>query len=306
MDVVHISEILKTRYCICCDKIRQDKVGNEENYWIDDKFLLKLFDYNVKFRIEDEILVCDYLRSKNFCTSNHVTAIDGSYIQQVGNYRMHLQYKLSGTTREKNSLEFEQGDRLLKILKHIVELLREFPLETKINMLFGHEYVMADIISSVIERLKTTDLELKEIIKRKVELLNKIKFDKGKVHQTVLSHSDYNIQQLLLNNDLICSKDIAVIDFSHVSKIPIEWEIIKSCLRSIEFQKCTCVRAILNGFTVFEKDFSINYDNMYISIIQLISSAYMEKMYLRTNQRKWLVNLNYEIDVLENLYYSMR
>lgn len=306
MDNVYISEILKTRYGICCDKIRRDRIGSGENYWINDKFLLKVFDYSVKFRIEDEILVCEYLRSKGLCTSVHISAIDGSYIQQMGKYRMHLQHKLPGVTRKRNSLDFEQGDSFLKILKHIVELLREYPIETEINMLFGQEYVMTDIISSITRRINIADFALKELIKRKVELLDKIQFDKGKVHRTVLSHSDYNIQQLLLSNDLICSKYVAVIDFSHVSRIPIEWEIIKSCLRSIEFQKRTCVQAIHNGFTILEKDIPINYENICISIIQLISSAYMEKMYLRTNQRRWLVNLNYELDVLEDLYYSVR
>lgn len=306
MNNVYISEIMKTRYGICCDKIRRDRIGSGENYWINEKFLLKVFDYNVKFRIEDEILVCKYLRNRSLCTSVHISAIDRSYIQKIGNCRMHLQYKLPGVTRERNSLDFKQGDSFLKILKHIVTLLREYPFETEINMLFRQEYVMTDVISSVVKRLYIADFALKEIIRRKIELLNKIQFDKGKVYRTVLSHSDYNIQQLLLSDGFICSKNVAVIDFSHVSRIPIEWEIIKSCLRSIEFQTCTCVQSIHNGFKVLGKDIPINYENVCISIIQLISSTYMEKMYLRTNQKKWLVNLNYELDVLENLYYSMR
>lgn len=306
MDGVYISEILKKRYGISCDKIRRDRVGSGENYWVNDKFLLKVFDCNVKFRIEDEILVCEYLRNKGLCTSIHISAIDGSYIQKIGNYRIHLQHKIPGATRKSNSLNVEQGDCFLKILKYVVELLREYPSETKINMLFVQEYIMEDIISSIMRKLNIADFALKEIIKRKVELLNKIQFDKGKVHHTILSHADYNIQQLLLSNDSMCLKNVSVIDFSHVSKIPIEWEIIKSCLRSIEFQKCSCVQAIHNGFTLLGKDIPINYENVCISIIQLISSAYMEKMYLRTGQRKWLIKINYELDVLEDLYYSMR
>lgn len=306
MDYNFLSEILKTRYGVLCDKITRDRIGSGENYWINDKFLLKIFDSNVKYRIEDEILVCEYLRGKGICTSIHICAIDGSYIQQVGRYRMHLQYKLSGMTRKSNSLNFEEGSNFLSILMNIVKLLKEYPIKTKNNGLFEQEYVMTDIICSIKRRLYVADCALKELIERKIELLDKIQFNKGRVHQTVLSHSDYNIQQLLLNNDLICLKYVGVIDFSHISRIPIEWEIIKACLRSIQFEKRTCVKSIHNGFAILENETPINYDNLYISIIQLISSAYLEKMYLRTNHKKWLVNLNYELDVLEDLYYSVR
>ena len=306
MNDAYISEVLKARYGICCYKIEKDNLGSGENYWINGEFLLKIFDCNVKFRIEDEIRICEYLRSRGLSTSMHISAIDGSYIQKIENNRLHLQYRLPGITREKNSLDFEHSDSFLKMLRHIVKLLEEYPNAIRTNMLFEREYVMADIVESVMKRLNIYDSTLKEITKRKIELLNKIQFNRGKVDQTVLSHSDYNIQQLLLDDEVIWSKKTSIIDFSHVSRIPIEWEIIKSCLRSIEFQKNDCVRAIHNGFALMEKNMQIDYKNIYISIIQLIFSTYMEKMYLRTNQRKWLINLNYELDVLEDLYLSVR
>ena len=307
MNNISVAEVLKEWYAITDCQIEPDTKGSGTNYWIDDKYLLKVFANNVKYRLEDEIAVCDFLRSRGVPTSEHVLSRDGHYIQQIGEYRYHLQKKIPGVAHEGNSLCFDECSLLLRRLKQIVELLSEFPSETKVNMLFSHEYVKADIIGAISMRCCNTVPDLLSILERKKELINRIRFQNGLVQHVILSHSDYNIQQVLTtDNKLRTLADMIVIDFSHVSKVPIEWEIIKTCLRSMHFEKESCIQAILYSFSMFESVVPMTYNNICIAIMQLISSSYMEKLYINTHNQEWLDRINYDLDVLETVYESVR
>lgn len=307
MDDISVAEVLKERYAITDCKIEPDTRGSGTNYWIDDKYLLKVFADNAKYRLDDEIAVCEFLRNRRFPTSEHVLSRDGHYIQQTGEYRFHLQKRIPGITHEKNSLCFDECSLLIWRLRQIVELLSEFPFETKVNMLFSHEYVKADIIDVISMRCCNTAPDLLSILERKKELINRIRFRNGMIQNAVLSHSDYNIQQVVTtDNKLRTLADIKVIDFSHVSKVPIEWEIIKACLRSMHSEKESCVHAILHSFSMFESVVPMTYNNICIAIMQLISSSYMEKKYLNTHHQEWLDRTNYDLDVLETVYESVR
>lgn len=307
MDDNSIAEVLQERYAIADCKIEPDTRGSGINYWIDDKYLLKVFSNSVKYRLEDEIAVCEFLRSRGFPTSEHVLSNDGHYIQQAGAYRCHLQKIIPGVSHVRNSLCFDECILLIMRLKQIVELLSEFPLDAKINTLFSHEYVKANVIDAISIRCCNSTPDLLSILERKKELIKRIWFRNGTIQHAVLSHSDYNVQQILTTDNKINTlEDIKVIDFSHVSRVPIEWEIIKACLRSMRSEKESCVQAILHSFSMFESVVPMEYANICIAVTQLISSTYMEKMYLNTQHQEWLDRTNFDLDVLEKVYESVR
>ena len=307
MDNVSIAEILQERYAITAYKIAPDTRGSGTNYWIDDNYFLKIFSDSVKYRVDDEIAVCKFLRSRGFPTSEHVPARDGRYIQQTGAYRYHLQKIMPGVSHPRNSLDYEACILLIRRLKQIVELLSEFPYTTEVNMLFSHEYVKSDVLDSISMRHRNSIPDLFSILERKLRLINRIRLQNGRIRHAVLSHSDFNVQQILTSDDTPKTlEDITVIDFSHVSRVPIEWEIMKACLRSMHSEKESCVQAILNSFSLFDSVVPIEYENICIAVMQLISSSYMEKMYLNTHQQEWLERTVFDLDVLEQVYESVR
>lgn len=307
MDNISIAEILQERYAITTCKITPDTRGSGTNYWIDDNYFLKMFSESVKYRVEDEIAVCRFLRSRGFPTSEHVPARDGNYIQQTGAYRYHLQRIIPGVSHSRNSLDYEACILLIRRLQQIVEILSGFPYKTEVNMLFSHEYVKSDILDSISMRRRNSAPDLVSVLERKIRLIKSIRLQNGRIQNAVLSHSDFNVQQILTADTTFKTlEDIKVIDFSHVSRVPIEWEIIKACLRSMCNEKESCVQAILNSLSLFDTVVPIAYENICIAVMQLISSSYMEKMYLNTHQQVWLDRIVFDLDVLEQIYESVR
>lgn len=301
-----IADMLKTHYDIVCVNIKKDLRGSGRNYWINDRFLLKLFDVNVKYRIEDEITVCQFLRNSGFPTSKHLLGLDGSYIQQIGSSRAHLQERIAGITLERNSLSYSQGKRLLSSLYHVVDLLREYPFLTKINALFANQYNLDDVIHKLEHNYPISFPYLGDLLRSKLVLLERINFDTGGVENPILSHSDFHVQQLIFRDCINDFEQVAVIDFSHVSMIPLEWEIIKACLRSIILDESTNEDVILEAFSAFSKIHPISYNNINIAMIQLLSSTYMERMYITTRDKRWLIDAYNNLNTIEKINESIR
>lgn len=307
MDAIPVVEVLKNCFAISDCMIKVDHRGNGINYWINDAYFLKVFTDSVKYRIEDEIAVCAFLRSRGFPTSEFLPTVEGRYIQKTGAYRCHMQKRISGVAHEGNSLCFDECILLIKRLKQIIELLSDCPFETNLNMLFAGEFVKADIMNAILKRSCDAESDLLPILRRKSDLLDRVRFQTGKIQHAVLSHSDYHVQQILTTELQIKSlEDIKVIDFSHVSKVPIEWEIIRACLRSMEFDREASVAAIVRSLEIFERVVPMCCENLCIAVIQLISSSYTERMYRSTHQQAWLERTIFELDVLEKVYECVR
>lgn len=303
-DVKALVTQLEKLYGIRIENISRDGVGHGINYWVNNrKYLLKLFPQNSKYRIRDEIIACRYLISKGMMVSEHIDTLFGEQIVKLGDFEAHLQKGIGGVCKSQNALNTDETNELINKLLEIIAILRG--VKTSPNSLFESPKQVGDIITGIESSIAVESKGyILDLYRDKVSLLLRIPA-MNKLPVTLhTSHSDFHVEQVLYRDTRIH----AVIDFSHVSQIPIEWEIMRACLKSYDAKNhFDMARMIEHSLSRASRLLPGNThaENIYTSAIQIVSSEWNIKQYRRTGDNSWLAREQNMLNVFESIIWKI-
>ncbi len=203
----------------------------------DKKYILKEFNSERTLKyIEKEINIINYLSTKGISVPKYLQLKNGEYHTNIEDRIIIMQEFIEGEILEDNEANYEQLIKSATLLGKLIKELEEYPDlddEDIINQKFSKRYLLDSIEKIEIEKNKIkNDNEFKEKFIEDYELKIKMAEELSKTFDFEImnkltiknTHGDYCNLQLIYND----KKEITVIDFETVKKMPIIWDIMRS------------------------------------------------------------------------------
>lgn len=296
-DLIDVKRFVTENYSIpSILHIFRDTIGSGDNYIIQTvshSYFLKLFSVNnKKYRIYDEIRVCQFLNATEPITSEFIINNSGTYITYFKNTIYgHLQLLFESDSWTQFNVSDENIKKGILFLGKIDKTLLNFNLP--VNNLFLNIHQDYELSKKVIGFQKfSCDKDSSQLIDKRKTYLSDIPNLQLSRFTYLTSHADYTPMQLLIRNDDIYK----VIDFSHVSTVPIVWEVVRyysNCVLAKDFNM-NDIYALLDIFSTIIPLSSYDYQNAgYLFALQILQSAYGFKEYAATKESRYL-------DVIQN------
>lgn len=305
-----VSAYVKRNYTLAnILNIKKDTIGTGTNYIItttDGSYFLKFFNLtNPKYRIKDEIKVCQYINKITPITSIFIKNKTDDYItlyeNKLGNLAGHLQIYYPSSSWEQYNVSKSNIIKGIAKLGLISQILCNYTLP--INNLFKNlRQGGAAIKYLTLQQEIMTIPECNELIERRINYLQKIPLLDLDNFSYLSSHSDYTPMQFLIRKDEI----FKIIDFSHVSTVPIVWEIIRyisQCIKVDSFER-SLLYEMYDLYSSYYKltAYDYKYGNFLFGL-QIAQSLYGFKEYLATRNPKYLRILTDRDTLLQNMLY---
>lgn len=296
-DLIDIKKFITENYYIPnILHIYRDTIGSGDNYIIQTvyhSYFLKLFSINNnKYRIFDEIRVCQFLNTTEPITSEFIPNKFGTYITCFKNdIYGHLQFMFESDSWTQFNVSNENIKKGILFLGKIDKVLLSFNLP--VNNLFlnlHQDYALSEKVISF-QKFSCDEVSAQLVDKRKLYLSSIPRLQLDRLTY-LTSHADFTPMQLLIRNDEIYK----IIDFSHVSAVPIVWEVVRyysNCVQTKDFNK-NDIQILLDIFSTIIPLSSYDYQNAgYLFALQILQSAYGFKEYALTKEERYL-------DIIQN------
>ena len=301
-----ISELLIDRWNIKSKNCVELKKGSARCFVVsseDERYFLKL--YQDKFdweKINNEILVCNYLCKRGYHVSEFIIDRDGRYIERINDRLCTLQKYIDGVTYYKFELIKKQLFESVKSLANINIALEELPisLPLRFDSQSFVEWSSKMVIESYSNLLMKLDMQDKyydkiandfEKKKEMIDLFNPNLFPFDSL-TFANSHGDYNVLQLIFGG----SKVKAIIDFSSCARLPVCWEII----RSYSLSSAECGKRIIDmdNFTEYVKVYlkikKLKKEDLelmpFFYLFSLLKSSFGYNNYIEKREKDILIN----------------
>lgn len=286
--------------------IYRDTVGSGTNYIVETKeqsYFLKLFDLrNPKYRIFDEVVICNNLNHIKPITSVFISNNDGAY---VTNYQKkivgHLQLYFPSSSWKQYEVLPQNIMKGVAKLGELNLLLKEYELPIN-NLFLDLKQGKAAIQYFINQSHSVYDLECSYYLKQRLSYLQNLPELQLNSFSFLSSHSDYTPMQFLIRNDDI----YRVIDFSHISTVPIAWELTRyytQCIPAENFDRNRLIEIFDYYSTYYELS---EYDYKHacnLLALQLSQSSYGFKEYLSTHDNKYLYILKERDTLIRQLLH---
>lgn len=304
-----IVDIAKSIYGIDINKIERLNRGSANIYVLNNnQYVLKEFQSKyTKEEIDKEIIIINHLKKDNIPVPEYLKTKSGVYNYTYKNRVIIIQKYIDGHTIESNTGTKEQVMESAQYLGKIVKSLDTLKITLPYCDMSYTKKTLDESITNHQELLnKITENNYPQIYKDLTDKISMLKYIKDNIDLsntdkiTIMNtHGDYSVLQFIYKNDKIN----AIIDFVSACKMPVVWEVIRSYSYIDEKAKDGILE--VNNLTQYVKCFANyvqlnNYDLKYMSylyLIQLLTSTYGYKQYLRDNTK---------IDLLEFAYFRTK
>lgn len=292
----YVKEYYDIPHNIC--NIINDSLGSGNNFILETKkqnYFVKFFDLNnPKFRVFDEVFVCDLLNQCYDITSKFLSNIQGKKVTTISNNcAFHVQLLFDGKRWHYNSFPEHLLKESIIWLRKTNTALKNAPLRR--NHLFDTINNLEDscnnfkLLKNIVKAPSFAFDDIYIYIDERLELLKHFPVVDIEAFHHENSHSDYNATQILTTY----SKSIyKIIDFSHVSNIPIVWEIVRFYILSDPYCKDGNI-SFNTLFSLFDLYGALlkpyDYKNALILFLsQILQSTYGFKQYIFSREHKYL------------------
>ena len=227
---------------------------------------------------------------------------------------------IEGYTKEPNTGDYKQIMESAEILGKMIQSLEKIQRLPEINIekwcnnskLIEGKNKFNIMLEELNQHSNDDNIpKIKEDIKERIEIINnleKIDFSEMKNLTMKNSHGDFSVMQFIYKNE----KVEAVLDFEKAKKMPVVWEIIRSCTyidkdsldgglnvdNLVKYTKKVMEYIELN-------EFDLKY-MPYFYLIQLVSSPFGYEQYLKDNSQKELLDFAiWRGKMSKTLFYNM-